>query len=179
MRKKLIVVDMQKDFTFGSLRNEMAIDVIDNVVKKVENYDGEIIFTYDSHQENYLETAEGIKLPIPHCIENSEGWELVDRLDELRREKHCRSFNKPTFGCLALAEALKNENDIEKIDEIELVGVCTDICVISNAMILKAFLPEVTIKVDGTCCAGITVESHKNALEAMKSCQIEVTDEAV
>lgn len=174
MGKKLIVVDMQKDFTYGALRNEMAIEVIKNVVEKVNNFDGEVIFTYDTHQENYLETSEGRKLPVTHCVEETEGWALVDELEAIRSANNNRCFNKPTFGCVELAETLKKENDVEPIDEIELIGVCTDICVISNAMLLKAFMPEVTIKVDGTCCAGVTAESHENALKAMESCQIEV-----
>ncbi len=172
--KKLIVVDMQKDFTYGALRNEEAINVIANVVKKVNEYDGEVIFTYDTHRENYLETSEGKKLPVVHCVEGTDGWQLVDELEEIRKSKGLRSFNKPTFGSVALAEALKAENDETGIDEIELVGVCTDICVISNAILLKAYMPEVTIKVDGSCCAGVTVESHENALEAMEVCQIDV-----
>ena len=172
--KKLIVVDMQKDFTYGALRNEEAINVIPNVVKKVNEYDGEVIFTYDTHHENYMETSEGKKLPVVHCVEGTDGWQLVDELEEIRKAKGLRSFNKPTFGSVALAEALKAENDECGIDEIELIGVCTDICVISNAMLLKAYMPEVPIKVDGSCCAGVTVESHENALRAMESCQIDV-----
>lgn len=174
MAKKLIVVDMQKDFTYGALRNEMAIDVIRNVVEKVNSFEGEVIFTYDTHQENYLETSEGRKLPVTHCVEGTEGWALIDELEAIRSANNNRCFNKPTFGSVALAEVLKNENDTEAIDEIELVGVCTDICVISNAMLLKAYMPEVTIRVDGTCCAGVTAGSHENALKAMESCQIEV-----
>lgn len=172
--KKLIVVDMQKDFTYGALRNQEAINVIANVVKKVNEFEGEVIFTYDTHQDNYMETSEGKKLPVVHCVFGTDGWQLVDELEEIRQQKCFRSFNKPTFGSVALAETLKAENDEVGIEEIELVGVCTDICVISNAMLLKAYMPEVVIKVDGSCCAGVTVESHENALKAMESCQIDV-----
>lgn len=172
--KKLIVVDMQKDFTYMALKNPMAVAVIDKIVRKIEDFDGEIIFTYDTHQENYLETAEGKKLPVVHCIEGSEGWQLVDELEEIYRENRNRCFKKPSFGSVDLAETLSRENEDEGIDEIELVGVCTDICVISNAMLLKAFLPEVPIKVDAQCCAGVTAESHEIALKAMENCQIEV-----
>ena len=174
MGKKLIVVDMQNDFTYGALKNEMAVGVIKNVVNKINAFDGEVIFTYDTHQADYLETSEGKKLPVTHCVEGTEGWNLVYELEELKIRNNSRCFNKPTFGSVVLAETLRKENETEKIDEIELVGVCTDICVISNAMLLKAFMPEVAIKVDGTCCAGVTAESHENALKAMESCQIEV-----
>lgn len=172
--KKLIVVDMQKDFTYSALENPMAIGVIGNIVTKIQSFDGEVIFTYDTHFENYLDTSEGKKLPVVHCINGTDGWQLVDELEELRKVNNCRCFKKPTFGSVDLANTLKAENDITGIDEIELVGVCTDICVISNAMLLKAFMPEVPIKVDASCCAGVTKESHDNALKAMESCQIDV-----
>lgn len=175
--KKLIVVDMQNDFTYMALGNPEAVNVIDKIVKKAESFDGEVIFTYDTHQENYLETAEGKKLPVVHCIEGSKGWQLVDELEAIRSKNGNRCFKKPCFGSVELAETLRRENEVQGIEEIELAGVCTDICVISNAMLLKAFLPEVPVKVDARCCAGVTVESHENALKAMESCQIEVVRE--
>ncbi len=175
--KKLVVVDMQKDFTYMALENPMAVEVIDKIAEKIESFDGEVIFTYDTHHENYLETAEGRKLPVAHCIENTEGWQLVDKLDLLRRQGNCRCFNKPAFGSVELADTLSRENKSNPIDEIELVGVCTDICVISNAMLLKAFMPEVLIKADASCCAGVTRESHDNALKAMECCHIDIIND--
>lgn len=172
--KKLIVIDMQNDFTYDALKNQQAIDVIAAVCDKVKNYQGEVIFTRDTHYDNYLETQEGRKLPVPHCIENTKGWELVEPLKAFCEENNCRIFDKPTFGSVDLMNALTAENKAQEIKEIELVGVCTDICVISNAMLLKAAMPEVTIKVDSKCCAGVTPESHEIALNAMKSCQIEI-----
>lgn len=173
-RKYLIVVDMQNDFTYGALRNEDAINVIPAVVKKVQNHKGNVVFTMDTHYSDYLNTQEGKNLPIPHCISHTEGWELIPKLDKIKDEKSCRVYLKNTFSCVKLAHDLKEENKAESIDEIELVGVCTDICVISNAMLLKAFLPEVKIVVDAGCCAGVTKESHEKALDAMRACQIEI-----
>lgn len=174
MRNYLIVVDMQKDFTFGALRNQDAIDVIPAVEDKIKGYDGEVIYTQDTHQEDYMSTQEGRKLPVPHCIEGTTGWELVDSLAALQQEKKSKVIIKPTFGSTKLAEFLVKEHEKEPIGEVELVGVCTDICVISNAMLIKAALPEVTVKVDSACCAGVSKESHNTALSAMKACQIEV-----
>jgi nicotinamidase-related amidase len=173
MGKFLIVVDMQQDFTYGALRNEEAVKIIPNVVKKVKNFDGKVWFTMDTHGTDYLKTQEGKNLPVKHCIVNTDGWKIIDELLEVKTDE-MRVFQKGTFGSVDLAAALKAENEKEQIDEIELVGVCTDICVISNAMLIKANLPEVKLSVDSSCCAGVTVESHNTALNAMKSCQIEV-----
>lgn len=172
MRKLLIVIDMQKDFTYGALRNEDAIAVIQKVKEKVEKFKGEVIFTLDTHGDDYMHTQEGRKLPVPHCIKGSEGHELVDELKPYAENRLV--LEKETFGSVKLGEILKEMNASEPLEEITLIGVCTDICVISNAMIAKAALPEVTVKVDSACCAGVTPESHNIALEAMKACQIEV-----
>lgn len=172
MRKLLIVIDMQKDFTYGALRNEDAIAVIQKVKEKVEKFKGEVIFTLDTHGDDYMHTQEGRKLPVPHCIKGSEGHELVDELKPYAENRLV--LEKETFGSVKLGEILKEMNASDPLEEITLIGVCTDICVISNAMIAKAALPEVTVKVDSACCAGVTPESHNIALEAMKACQIEI-----
>lgn len=174
MRKILVVVDMQKDFTYGALRNEDAIQIIPRVAAKIRAHEGELIFTYDTHGEDYMNTQEGRKLPVPHCIEGTEGWELVPEVDALRREKACSCYKKETFGCMQLAEDIARTHAKEPVTEVELVGICTDICVISNAMLVKAAVPEVTVKVDASCCAGVTKESHETALRAMAGCQIEI-----
>lgn len=170
--KYLIVVDMQKDFITGSLGTKEAQAILPNVIDKVRHYDGQILFTKDTHTEDYLNTQEGKNLPVKHCILGKDGWLLADELEEAVRESGFKVYQKPAFGSVELAEALKEKNEKEAIEEIELCGLCTDICVISNALLLKAFLPEVPVCVDAACCAGVTPESHKNALSAMKMCQI-------
>ena len=176
MRKILVVVDMQQDFTYGALRNEDAIGIIPKVAEKIAAYDGELIFTYDTHGADYMSTQEGRKLPVPHCIEGTEGWELVDKVDKLRQAKSCKCCKKETFGCMQLAADIAKMHAEMAIDEIELIGICTDICVISNAMLIKAAAPDVTVKVDASCCAGVTRESHETALKAMAGCQIEIVE---
>lgn len=170
-KKVLVVVDMQNDFIEGSLGTKEAQEIVDNVYWKVETYralDGVIVFTRDTHDWNYLYTAEGKKLPVEHCIKDTEGWQITS---EIPISEEDIIVDKPTFGSLELAEIL----DEYAIQSIEVVGLCTDICVISNAMILKAKFPEIPISVDASCCAGVTPESHENALKAMQMCQIEVT----
>lgn len=164
--KYLIVVDMQKDFIDGALGTKEAQAIVPNVRKKIEEFDGEVIFTRDTHHKDYLSTQEGRNLPVEHCIEGTAGWEIDKSL-----QPFCKGLvvNKPTFGSMALAEKIWERGDAQ---EITLVGLCTDICVISNAMLLKAAMPEVPIIVDRACCAGVTPQSHENALEAMKMCQI-------
>lgn len=170
MKKEvLVVVDMQKDFIDGALGTEEARRIVANVAEKIRSFEGEVIFTRDTHTENYMETQEGRKLPVPHCIRGSEGWKLDKILEPLCTEE-CRVFDKPTFGSVELAEYLKEQSP----DKITLIGLCTDICVISNAILLKAFLTEAEIAVVESCCAGVTPKSHANALEAMKMCQITV-----
>lgn len=167
----LIVVDMQNDFITGSLRNEEAIKIVPNVINKIKSFKGEIFFTKDTHSKNYLKTKEGKKLPVKHCIKNTYGWEIEkDILPFIKN----RPIEKNTFGSKKLITILKKLNRQEKIESITLIGVCTDICVISNAMLIKTYFPEIDIKVDSSCCAGVTIESHNNAINAMKMCQIDV-----
>lgn len=175
--KILIVVDMQYDFTYGSLKNQEAIRMIPRVAEKIQNFDGAIIFTQDTHTEDYINTQEGRKLPVPHCIRGTQGWKIVEPLEKLQRELDCEVFEKPTFGSVELMDAIIKKSKDYRLEEVELVGVCTDICVISNAMLLKAALPEITVKVDADCCAGVTPQSHQVALKAMMACQIEVHEE--
>ena len=167
--KYLVVVDMQKDFIDGALGTKEAQEILPAVKEYIKNFDGEIIFTRDTHQENYMETQEGKKLPVPHCIKGSDGWQIAKELVPLSDGK--KIFDKPTFGSVDLAEYIKEQGDAT---EVTLLGICTDICVISNAMLIKAYLPEISVSVVESCCAGVTPESHKNALDAMRMCQIEI-----
>ena len=173
--KYLIVVDMQNDFITGSLGTKEAEAILPKVIEKVKNFDGKVIYTKDTHQADYLATQEGKNLPVEHCIEGSWGWMLADELEKLSTGN--KVFNKPTFGSVELAKYLVEENEKGAMEEIELCGLCTDICVISNAFVIKANLTEVPVTVDASCCAGVTPESHLNALAAMKMCQVAVTNE--
>ena len=171
--KYLVVIDMQKDFTTGVLGNPQTVGVIRNVVDKINEFknnepDGKIIATLDTHFENYLDSQEGKYLPVPHCIRGTDGWQLEDEVKKAL-PSDAAIIEKLTFGSKQLPEYITNPDEV---DEIQIIGVCTDICVISNAMILKAFYPEIPIKVVSNCCAGVTPESHDNALSAMRSCQI-------
>lgn len=172
MKKVLIVVDMQKDFVDGALGSSEAVAIVDNVVEKIENFDGDIIATYDTHYDDYMDTQEGKKLPVKHCIKGTEGWELDKKVQDALDKKGFKSVCKPTFGSVDLVGIIGNYdvNDIE----VELIGLCTDICVVSNALLLKANYPEMPMKVDAKCCAGVTPEKHTAALETMASCQIEI-----
>ncbi len=174
MTKMLIVVDMQNDFVDGALGTPEAVAIVPRVVEKIKNFKGQVFYTRDTHDEDYLETQEGRNLPVRHCIYETEGWQLVPEIDALAKSGSGMIFNKPTFGSVDLAGCLKGIHKVSKIDALELVGLCTDICVISNALLLKAVLPDVKITVDASCCAGVTPQSHQNALEAMKMCQIEI-----
>ena len=171
MRDLLIVVDMQNDFIDGALGTKEAVSIVPNVKKKIEEFLGDVIFTRDTHFDNYLETQEGKNLPVKHCIKDTEGWQIRSELDALRKAE---AIDKVTFGSSELGEKLLELDKEEKINTITVIGLCTDICVISNAMIAKAFLPEVPIIVDAKCCAGVSVETHENALKAMEVCQIKV-----
>ena len=166
--KYLIVVDMQNDFINGSLGSKDAEAIVPSVVNKVKNFDGKVIFTRDTHFEDYLKTQEGRKLPVVHCVKDTEGWQICDELKPYAKTV----VDKVTFGSVDLPDIIKNFKD--DIEEIELCGLCTDICVISNAMILKAAFPEITVTVDSKCCAGVSVESHNTALNAMRAVQIEI-----
>ena len=170
--KFLIVVDMQNDFIDGALGTKEAVAILPAVKEKIINFDGRVLFTRDTHEEDYLSTQEGANLPVEHCIKNSDGWQIHPELDALRKEE---VIDKPTFGSVALGQLLKAYNTYEeKIESITLIGLCTDICVISNAMMIKGFLPETPVEVDASCCAGVTPESHGRALDAMAVCQIKV-----
>lgn len=168
--KALIVVDMQNDFIDGALGTKEAVAIVGNVKEKIAEYrkNGDtVIFTRDTHGEDYMSTQEGKNLPVPHCIKGTKGWEISPMLDVA----DSIVIDKPTFGSKELAGYLAG---IDTLEEVELIGLCTDICVISNAMLIKAFMPELKVSVDGSCCAGVTPESHSNALSAMKMCQVEV-----
>ena len=165
MKKTLIVIDMQNDFIDGSLGTAEALEIVDNVKAKIEEYKkngDEVIFTRDTHHDNYMDTNEGKHLPVVHCIEGTTGWEIRDVLPT----DGCEIINKPSFGYTGW----KDYN----FEEVELIGLCTDICVVSNALIIKALFPEIKVSVDSSCCAGVTPESHDAALKTMQMCQVEV-----
>ena len=171
MQKVLVVVDMQNDFINGALGTKEAVAIVPNVEEKIKNFDGVVLFTRDTHETYYLDTQEGKKLPVPHCIRDTEGWQIRSELDALRKTE---PIDKETFGSTDLAGKLVAMNEDDEIENITFVGLCTDICVISNALLTKASLPEVPIIVDAKCCAGVTPESHENALKAMEVCQIQI-----
>lgn len=177
MSKYLIVIDMQNDFIDGALGSAEAQAIVPELVKKVTSFKGPVIFTRDTHGEDYLETQEGRNLPVEHCIAGTEGWQLISELNDYAAENHCMIFDKPTFGSTQLAGFVSGIDRMSHIDEIELIGVCTDICVITNAMLLKTALPETLITVNAPYCAGVTPESHRTALDAMRACQINITGE--
>ena len=162
--KYLIVVDMQNDFITGTLGSKLAEAIVPNVVEKVKNFDGKVIFTRDTHFADYMQSQEGKRLPVKHCIKDTDGWQICNELKPFVTDV----VDKITFGSVDLPKMITDA------DEIELFGLCTDICVISNAMILKATYPEVKITIDSNCCAGVSAESHNTALDAMKAVQIEV-----
>ena len=168
MKKTLIVIDMQKDFIDGALGTKEAVAIVENVKKKIAEYQengDEIIFTRDTHQKDYLNTNEGRYLPVEHCIEGTEGWQIQQGLEV----PEAIYINKPTFGYLNWKEY--------NLEEVEIIGLCTDICVVSNALLIKATYPEIKVTVDASCCAGVTPESHTAALTTMKMCQVEVIHE--
>ncbi len=173
MKKILVVVDMQKDFVDGALGTPEAVSIVDNVVNKIINFEGDIFVTYDTHFDNYLETSEGKNLPVKHCIKGTEGWELNEKVQKALEDKEYQIVEKVTFGSVNLPEMIKENYDTDNI-QIELVGLCTDICVVSNALLLKANLPEIMITVDSACCAGVTPQTHDAALKTMQMCQITV-----
>ena len=172
MEKILVVVDMQKDFVDGALGSYEAQAIVDNVAKKIESFDGAIYVTYDTHFEDYMETNEGKNLPVVHCVRDTDGWKLNERIQEALSKKDAYTeIEKITFGSIDLPFVLAEENEMDNA-EVELIGLCTDICVVSNALILKANFPDIDIIVDSSCCAGVTPEKHQAALETMRSCQI-------
>ncbi len=171
MKQFLIVVDMQKDFVDGALGTKEAVAIVPAAAEKIRRFDGEIFATFDTHYENYMETAEGKNLPVPHCIKGTDGWQLDAEIAAALAEKGYTPVLKHTFGAEDLPALIRQAADGEPFS-IELIGLCTDICVISNALLLKAFFPEAPIAADAACCAGVTPEKHEAALETMRSCQI-------
>lgn len=196
--KVLAVIDMQNDFINGALGSVEAEAIVPNAVKKIRDFEGLVVLTRDTHGENYLQTQEGRNLPVPHCIKDSNGWQINSEIMEAAQAQAAAQsevfedengeavmemeyepviFDKPTFGSTALGQALAMGAQEESVESVEIIGLCTDICVISNAMLIKACLPETKIIIDASCCAGVTPESHAQALGAMKACQIKVINE--
>ena len=167
----LVAVDLQNDFIDGALGTKEAVAIVDKAKERIESFPGIVLFTRDTHDADYMETEEGKHLPVTHCIKGSKGWEIREELDRLRKTD---PIDKPTFGSVALGEKLKELNEKEGVSSVTLLGLCTDICVISNAFIIKAFLPDVHIRVDSEASAGVTPESHRRALETMEMCHIEI-----
>ena len=172
MRNLLVVVDMQNDFIDGSLGTKEAVAIVDNVIAEIAKYDTKDIFaTRDTHPENYLETQEGKNLPVVHCVKNTKGWEINEKIAKALR--NAEIIDKPTFGSKILAEKIAAIAEKEDI-EVTLIGLCTDICVVSNALLMKAYVPEIPVRVIASCCAGVTPESHEAALKTMAMCQVKV-----
>ena len=176
MEKILVVVDMQNDFIDGSLGTDEAQRIVEKAVDKIRNHNGSIYVTYDTHFKNYSDTAEGKKLPVMHCVKGTSGWNLNSQIENALQGKDVIRVEKVTFGSVDLPQLIGERFDISDV-KIELFGLCTDICVVSNALLLKANFPETEIYVDARCCAGVTKESHNAALTTMKMCQINVTGE--
>ncbi len=171
MQDLLIVIDMQNDFIDGALGSDAAQAIVPYVIDRVRNFDGTVLFTRDTHRENYLDTQEGKHLPVPHCIRGTKGWELHPDLEALRQTE---PIDKVTFGAAALPAILAGLADLDPIRSITFLGLDTDICVISNVLLTKAYFPEIPLRVDSKGCAGVTPESHQNALDAMRACQVEI-----
>ena len=171
MKKLLIVVDMQNDFITGALGTPEARAIVEDVAEYIKTFDGDIFFTRDTHYDNYLDTQEGKRLPVPHCIFNTDGWEFVPSIrNAVNNNTLVYSFGKNTFGSTLLGKTIYDQD----YNEVTLIGVCTDICVVSNALLIKAFNPEITINVIERLCAGTTPEAHNAAIATMKSCQINI-----
>ena len=172
MQDVLIVVDMQKDFINGALGTQEAVAIVPAVIEKLRGFKGQVIFTRDTHYEDYLDTQEGHNLPVPHCMRGSDGWQICQELQPFA--ENAVVLDKVTFGSMELGPMLQDMHEEDAISSITFVGLCTDICVISNVMIAKAFLPEVPIIVDAACCAGVTPASHNTALASMRTCQVQI-----
>ena len=170
----LVVIDMQKDFVDGALGTPEAQAIVEGVAARARDFEGTVVFTRDTHEPNYLETQEGRNLPVTHCVRDTPGWELVPALKEIRRARDAMVFDKPTFGSVALVWWLAQQNDEQPIDSIEVIGLCTDICVVSNALLIKAHFPEIPVRCEAALCAGVTPAAHDAALSTMRSCQVEV-----
>ncbi len=167
MKKLLIVIDMQNDFVDGALANPAAQAIVTPIANYIQAFDGDVIATRDTHQSNYLETAEGARLPIVHCVHGTHGWEIAAEISAALTAKNARLIDKPTFGFLGW-------NGLDGYDEAELVGTCTDICVVSNALILKAKYPNLTVKTRKALCAGTSQANHDAAIQVMQACQVEI-----
>lgn len=176
MKRALIVIDMQNDFVSGALGTPEAMAILPRVCKKVESFDGDLFATMDTHHEDYLTTSEGKHLPIPHCIKHTKGWEYPETLDRILKAKGCTFIEKNTFGSTDLPHFLENRGYADEDSHICMIGICTDICVVSNAMIIKAAFPKAEITVDAACCAGTTPQNHMSALDVMACCQIEIVN---
>ncbi len=174
MKKVLVVVDMQKDFIDGALGTKEAVGIVEKAAKEIALFEGRIFVTMDTHHEDYLNTAEGRKLPVPHCIQMTDGWRINDKIQAALSGKDYQVLEKGTFGSRELVEEVRKIGAQADM-EIECFGLCTDICVVSNVLLLKANFPETKIKVKADCCAGVTPESHEAALKTMEMCQIDVT----
>jgi nicotinamidase-related amidase len=172
MKKALVVIDMQNDFITGPLGSPQARAIVPKVAEKLKVYE-DVIFTRDTHDEQYLETSEGKRLPVPHCLKDSEGWQIAGELDVDYSDLNIRIFDKGTFGSLELAEFLC----ARRFDEVELVGLVSSVCVVSNALILRTYLPETKITVDAACTAGVTDEDYRASLCVMKMCHIDIINE--
>ena len=175
MKRFLVVVDMQNDFIDMALGTKEAEAIVPAAVNKIRNFDGEIFVTLDTHSENYMQTAEGRKLPVPHCIKGTEGWQLNREVRQALAGKRFTEVEKNTFGSTALPKLLEQAAGGDMFS-VELIGLCTDICVVSNALFIKAHFPEYPIAVDASCCAGVTPAAHRAALSTMQSCQIDIKE---
>lgn len=172
----LIVIDVQNDFVTGALGTEEAKTATKNIVQKINGFQGKTLFTQDTHPENYLDTQEGKMLPVKHCIKGTPGWHLIPELKTVQEQDKVPVFEKNTFGSVELAQFLLGKYQEKMLESVELVGLCTDICVISNALLIKAYMPELPVVVDFSCCAGVSPEKHEAALQTMESCQIILKD---
>ena len=172
--KCLVVIDVQNDFVTGSLGTAEAVEMLPRLLEKMRSFEGAILMTIDTHEENYLETQEGRMLPVKHCIMGTEGWRFPEEVNALRESRGARIYAKPTFGSEKLVADLKRLYESDELESVELVGLCTDICVISNAMVLRAAFPETEIEILSDCCAGVTPQSHQTALDAMRACQFTI-----
>ena len=175
MKKYLIVVDMQKDFVDGALGTAEAAAIVPGVVRRIADFDGKVFVTYDTHHEDYMNTAEGQKLPVPHCIRGTDGWQLNREVAAALKGRDFTVIEKPTFGSTELPQRIREDAGDDDFS-IELIGLCTDICVVSNALLLKANFPEKKIAVDAACCAGVSPETHQAALQVMRCCQIDIRE---
>lgn len=173
MKQFMIVVDMQRDFVDGALGTKEAREIVPAAVETIKNFEGQIFVTFDTHFENYMETAEGKKLPVPHCIKGTEGWQLDKQIAEALKGKNYTEVEKTTFGSTDLPGLVGKSADGEAFS-VELIGLCTDICVVSNALLLRAAYPEMPISVDPKCCAGVSPETHEAAISTMRCCHIDI-----